>query len=173
MLMRPLTSLDEELYSGCGLWARSELEEMNDRFVAALEAAFQAGLESRTAAAATVRVGPRRNGSRLLAEQAAIGAAWNWFREAKFEATAVEVVARVRASCASVTAEQVRAEFKKRLYGSEPALWYARAVDQMAPVTASLDAALVALGVREPLESFLALVGCQGRLASAAPCFRT
>jgi hypothetical protein len=119
MLMRPLTSLDEELYSGCGLWARSELEEMNDRFVAALEAAFQAGLESRTAAAATVRVGPRRNGSRLLAQQAAIGAAWNWFREAKFEATAVEVVARVRASCASVTAEQVRAEFKKRLYGSD------------------------------------------------------
>jgi hypothetical protein len=53
------------------------------------------------------------------------------------------------------------------------ALWYARAVDQMAPVTASLDAVLVAPGVRELLESFLALVGCQGRLASAAPCFRT
>src|SRR5262245_51044989 len=112
-----LFDLDPELCSG--LWARSKLEEMNDRFVAALEAAFQAGLESRMAAAATVRVGPRLNGSRLLAEQAAIGAAWNWFREAKFEATAVEVVARVRASCASVTAEQVRAEFKKRLYGSE------------------------------------------------------
>jgi len=117
--LQRLTSLDDELYAGCGLWSRVQLEAMDAAFVAALEASFQAGLESRAAAAATVRVGPRRNGSRLLAEQAAIGAAWNWFKEAKFEATAVEVVARVRASCASVTAEQVRAEFKKRLYGSD------------------------------------------------------
>src|SRR5262249_48816163 len=169
LFVPPISDLDGQ----CGLWSRAELLEMDARFCEALERAFEAKLESRAAAAATVRLGPRLDGSRLLKEQVALGAAWNWFREAKFEATAVEVVARVRASCASVTAEQVRAEFKKRLYGSEPALWYARAVDQMAPVTASLDAALVALGVREPLESFLALVGCQGRLASAAPCFRT
>jgi|SRR5262249_16106864 len=119
MLMRPLTSLDEELYSGCGLWSRAELEAMDRKFVASVEAAFAAGSERREAAAATVQIKSSLNGSRLLAEQAAIGAAWNWFREAKFEATAVEVVARVRASCASVTAEQVRAEFKKRLYGSD------------------------------------------------------
>src|SRR5262249_34670998 len=108
-----------DLDGQCGLWSRAKLLVMDARFCDALEQAFEAKLESRAAAAATVRLGPRLNGSRLLKEQAAIGAAWNWFREAKFEATAVEVVARVRASCASVTAEQVRAEFKKRLVRSD------------------------------------------------------
>src|SRR5262249_19973638 len=106
----PIGDLDGQ----CGLWSRAELEAMDQKFVSAVERAFAAGLESRAAAGATVRLGTHLNGSRLLKEQAAIGAAWNWFREAKFEATPAEVVARVRASCASVTAEQVRVEFKKR-----------------------------------------------------------
>ena len=41
-------------------------------------------------------------------------------------------------------------------------MWYARAVDQMAPVTASLDAVLVAPGVRELLESFPGAGGLSG-----------
>ena len=89
------------------------LSQMNDRFTAAVETAFRAGLESPAAARATVRVGCE-NGSRLL-EEAAIGGAWRWFVDAKFQATAVEVLARVRASCASVTAERVREGFWRRL----------------------------------------------------------
>ena len=99
----------------CGDWSREQLERMDSRFVAAVELAFANGLESRASASATVRIG--RNGSRRLMGDAAIQAGWSWFRDAKFEATAVEVLARVRASCASVTAEQVRVEFKKRFKG--------------------------------------------------------
>lgn len=58
---------------GDGLWSREQFEEMDRRFVAAMELAFAKGVESRVAAAATVRIG--RNGSRRLAEEAAIGAA--------------------------------------------------------------------------------------------------
>jgi len=119
MLQRLNAPLDEELYSGCGLWAPSELERMNQSFVAAVEQAFANGGESRAAAAATVQIKSSLNGSRRLAIDGALGAAWDWFVGVKFEATAVEVVARVRASCASVTAEQVRVEFKKRLCGSD------------------------------------------------------
>jgi len=86
---------------------------MDAAFVAAVERAFELGLESRTAAAATVTF---RNDSRRLAEDAAIGAVWNWFVGVKFEATAVEVLARVRACYSSVTAEQVRVEFRRRLF---------------------------------------------------------
>jgi len=51
---------------------------------------------------------------------AAIGAAWNYLRtnmDAGVDVSAVEVLARVRAVCAYVTAEQVRVEFKKRFKG--------------------------------------------------------
>ena len=92
---------------------------MDSRFRAALERAFELGLESRAAAAATVQIKSSLNGSRRLAVDAALGAVWNWFKDLKFEATAVEVVARVQASCPDVTVEQVRADFKKRLYGSD------------------------------------------------------
>jgi|SRR5262245_15709103 len=114
MLFVPLIS---DLDGQCGDYTRDQLEQMNDRFVAVVERAFELGLESRAAAAATVRVGARRNGSRLLAEEAAIGAAWRWFVAAKFEATAVEILARVRVSCPGIAAEQVRVEFKKRFKG--------------------------------------------------------
>ena len=82
MLFVPISDLDGQ----CGLWSRTELEAMDQKFVAAVEAAFQSGLESRAAACATVRIGSVRN--RLLKEQAAIGAAWNWFRDAKFDVPA-------------------------------------------------------------------------------------
>src|SRR5262249_192002 len=56
MLERLNFPLDEELYSGCGLWSRAELETMDQKFVVAVEAAFAAGLERREAAAATVQI---------------------------------------------------------------------------------------------------------------------
>ena|SRR6516162_10886741 len=40
----------------CGDYTREQLIEMNDRFVAAVEATFAAGLESPSAAQATVKV---------------------------------------------------------------------------------------------------------------------
>jgi len=46
-----------------GPWTREQLIEMDARFVAALERAFEAGLESRASAAAQVKLpsaGPRR-----------------------------------------------------------------------------------------------------------------
>lgn len=47
----------------CGQWSREELEAQNARFAAALEQAFELGLESRTSAANQVKVkmngGPR------------------------------------------------------------------------------------------------------------------
>lgn len=112
MLQRLNSSLDEELLSGDGLWPRDQLEQMDASFVAAVERAFALGLESRVAAAATVVF---RNGSQRL-EEAAIEGAWRWFADAKFEATAVEVLKFVRARSLSVTAERVRVEFKRRLF---------------------------------------------------------
>jgi hypothetical protein len=109
MLQRLNSSLDEEVD---GVWPRARLEEMNNSFVAAVEAAFQAGNESLAAARATVQV---KSSSRRLAEEAAIGAAWRWFVDAKFEATAVEVLARVRVGYPNITAEQVREGFRWRV----------------------------------------------------------
>src|SRR5262245_51763484 len=106
MLFVPIPAdLDVELSNG--LWSRSELLEMDARFCEALERAFANGLESRASAAATVRVG------RLSAVDAerVIEAAWVWFRDAKFEATAVEVVAR----CSGIASERVREGIKRRL----------------------------------------------------------
>ena len=74
MLQRLNFPFDEELYAGDGLWSRDQLEAMNDRFVAAVERAFELGLESRAAAAATVRVNSLLNGSQRRAEEAAIEA---------------------------------------------------------------------------------------------------
>jgi hypothetical protein len=88
------------------------LEEMNRRFVAAVELAFAEGLESRAAAVATVRIGP--NGSRRLAEEAAIQAGWNWFVDAKFDVPAAAVVARVRAQCPNIESARIRAAFEWR-----------------------------------------------------------
>ena len=90
---------------------------MNQEFTAVVERAFELGLESRAAAGATYAVKSPLNGSRLLAEEAAIGAAWRWFVDAKFDVPAAAVLARVRAGYPDVTAEQVRVEFKKRFKG--------------------------------------------------------
>src|SRR5262249_42642104 len=80
----------------CGIWTREQFVQMNDRFVASVQAAFDQGLENPAAARATIRVKSSLKGSRRLAEDAAIGGVWNWFVGVKFEATAVEVMARVR-----------------------------------------------------------------------------
>jgi hypothetical protein len=97
-----------------GDWTRGELLEMDARFVAAVEAAFQAGLESRAAARATVK-------SRLVVAaspaqlEKAIGAAWTWFwrdKDADVPFSAVVAFVRIRFPC--VTAECVREGFERR-----------------------------------------------------------
>lgn len=96
-----------DLDAQSGTWSRSELLEQNDRFVAAVERAFANGLESRSAARATYAV----NGKRRLTVDAVVEAAWCWFKDdAKFEATAVEVLAR----CPGITPECVREGIKRR-----------------------------------------------------------
>jgi hypothetical protein len=50
-----------------GFWTREQLEEMNERFVAALEVAFQLGQECRSSASA--EFGGISNGSAALARQ--------------------------------------------------------------------------------------------------------
>ena len=113
MLQRtPFSDLDELN----GIWSREDLLAMNDRFVRAVFRALAAGHESPVVAAATIRIG--RNESRRLAEEAAIRGVWRLFVEAKFDMTAAEVMERVRAVCPDVTVEQVRAEFRRRLFGS-------------------------------------------------------
>jgi hypothetical protein len=107
MLQRLNSSFDEELLCGDGLWPRARLEEMNSSFVAAV-----AGDESLAAARATYAA----NGKRRLAEGAAIQEVWTWFVGVKFQATAVEILARARAVCPNIPAERVRVEFKRRLF---------------------------------------------------------
>jgi hypothetical protein len=105
MLFVPFSfDLDEQC--GDGLWSRAQLEEMNRFFVAAMEQAFANGGESRASAAATVRVGSRR-----LAEEKVIEAAWSWFQNIKFQAGIAEVLSR----CPGVAPERVRVGFRKRL----------------------------------------------------------
>jgi hypothetical protein len=109
LLVPPILDLDGQ----CGDYTREQLLEMDAAFVARVESAFQAGLESRVAAGATVRLESSLNGA---AEDAVIESAWRWFAEAKFQATAVEVLNFVRARSLSVTAERVRIAFKQRLF---------------------------------------------------------
>jgi len=52
-----------------GIWTREQLEEMNERFVAALEVAFQLGQEHRSSASA--EFGGIKNGPAGLARQRA------------------------------------------------------------------------------------------------------
>jgi hypothetical protein len=114
MLQRLTLSDLDELDRQCGLLSRSELEAMDAAFVARVEAAFRAGLESRVAAAATVRVG-HRNG-----RETAIESAWRYLRtnmDVGVDISFVEILAFARERCSRVTAEQVRVEFKKRFKG--------------------------------------------------------
>lgn len=109
LLVPPISDLDGQ----CGLWSRAELLEMDARFCEALERAFEAKLESRAAAAATVRLGPRLNGSRLLKEDAAIGAAWALLCNRKGDMTAAEVVKFVQARCPDIDVMRIRSEFNR------------------------------------------------------------
>src|SRR5262249_42298683 len=93
-----------------GDWTRQELEVMDAQFVAAVEAAFQAGLESRAAARATVRIGKPS----LVQLEAAIEAAWLWLWEKDGELPFAAIVARVRTQCPNVTVAVVRAGFERR-----------------------------------------------------------
>jgi hypothetical protein len=91
----------------CGLWTRSQLFEMDARFTARVEAAFQAGLESRSAARATVRVG--RNG-----KAAALEGAWKFLISKEGQVSASEVVAFVRERCPNIDQARVRAGLAER-----------------------------------------------------------
>ena len=110
MLFVPPFSLDsvDEI---CGDWTRDRLEEMNKNFVAAVERAFELGLESRAAAAATVVF---RNG-KAAAIEGAIGAAWDLLCSRKGEMAAAEVLAFVRELCSNVDPARVRAGLAERV----------------------------------------------------------
>jgi hypothetical protein len=114
MLFIPLI---DDLDGEYGLWTRPQLIEMDQKFVAAVERAFANGGESPVAARATVDVKASLNGSRRLAAEAAIEAAWLWLRgkmDESVDVAFVEVVEFVNARCSGVPASKVRAEFEKR-----------------------------------------------------------
>src|SRR5262249_24886594 len=106
-MLQRLASGDEV----CGAWTRSQLLEMDDRFVAAVMAAFQAGDESLAAARATVSF---RNG-KAAAIEGAIEAAWDLLCSKKGEMAASEVVAFVRERCLNIDRARMRAALAERL----------------------------------------------------------
>src|SRR5262249_33415761 len=106
--------LDEELLPSDGVYSRDQFERMNQEFTTAVLRAFELGLESRAAAAATVRVKSSLNGSRRLAEEAAIGAAWDLLCSRKGEMAAAEVLAFVRELC-PIDPVRVRAALEQRV----------------------------------------------------------
>jgi len=103
-----LDSADEQ----CGDYTRAELEEMDAAFVAAVEAAFQAGLESRAAASATVRF--KSLSGREAKIESAIEAAWDLLSSKRGDMTALEVLSFVRARVPGVALERVRFGFELR-----------------------------------------------------------
>ena len=84
---------------------------MNQEFVGRVEAAFSAGLESRAAASATVRVG--RNG-RETAIETAIQGAWDFLCSKRGDLTAREVVEFVRARVPNVDQACIRSGLDRR-----------------------------------------------------------
>jgi hypothetical protein len=109
MLQRLISFDDEQL----GTWSRDQLEVMDAAFVARVEAAFQAGLESRSAAAASVKMNGKQR-----ADEIAIELAWRWLREnmdANVDVSFVEVVGFVHARCPGVDRARIGAEIKRRL----------------------------------------------------------
>ena len=122
-MLQRLNSFFDELDERCGLWSRSELEDMNDRFVAAVEAAFQSGRESRKAAAATVRVGTALNGSRQRAVEAAIEGAWKFLCDERGDLPFAEVLVFVRKRVPGVDEVRVREGFLQRLRERTGELW--------------------------------------------------
>ena len=101
LFVPPISDLDGQ----CGTWTREQLSQMNDRFVAVVELAFAKGLESRVAAAATVRAGHR---------EAVIEAAWRYLLVNMDEGKDV-TFAEILARCPGVSPERVRADLKRRL----------------------------------------------------------
>src|SRR5262245_28313055 len=106
MLFVPPFSLDSADGVCSGTWTREQLLAMDACFTAAVLRALELGLESRAAAAATYAASGKQRADEITVELA-----WRWFRDAKFEATAVEVIAR----CPGVALERVRVGFKQRL----------------------------------------------------------
>src|SRR5262249_6034411 len=111
LFVPPISDLDGQ----CGLWSRAELETMDQKFVVAVEAAFQSGLESRAAASSTVRVKSPLNGSQRLAEESAIGAAWAHLCDRRGEVSASEIVGYVRERCPDVDVSRIRFGIEQRL----------------------------------------------------------
>jgi hypothetical protein len=111
MLQRLNFSLDEELLCGDGVWPRDRLLTMDASYTAAVERAFELGLESRAAAAATVSF---RNGKAAALESALEGA-WNSLISKRGEMAASEVVAYVRARCPGVDVLCIRFGIEQRL----------------------------------------------------------
>jgi len=107
MLFVPLSFADP-IDEVCGVWSRDQLEEMDRRFVAAMELAFAKGLESRAAAAATYAVNGKQH------TEAVIEAAWRYLRT-NMDAGIDVSFAEVQARCPGVFPERVRASFKRRL----------------------------------------------------------
>jgi hypothetical protein len=111
MLQRLNFSLDEELLCGDGVWPRDRLLTMDASYTAAVERAFELGLESRAAAAATVSF---RNG-KAAALEGALEGAWNSLISKRGEMAASEVVAYVRARCPGVDVSRIRFGIEQRL----------------------------------------------------------
>ena len=103
-MLQRLASGDEV----CGAWTRSQLLEMDDRFVAAIEAAFRAGGESLAVARATVSF---RNGKvgKAAAIEGAIEGAWD------FLCSKGGQVSALRARCPGVDAPRIRFGIEQRL----------------------------------------------------------
>jgi len=141
MLQRLSGTVDEEFYPGCGLWSRSQFEAMDSAFCARVEAAFQAGLESRKAAAATVRT--VRNGDARQVE-AAIEAGWQELCRLRGEISFSEIVQFVRKRCL-VDPEVIRMGFAQRLRERGSEFWADSAPDLLAP---KVDAAIRSNGSR-------------------------
>jgi len=115
-MLQRLNSFFDELDERCGLWSRSELEDMNDRFTAAVEAAFQSGRESRASASATIRLNGDARRVEVVVERA-----WVWFcqRDREEEVAFSEVLAR----CPGVDPCKVREGFARRFKQLGPEVW--------------------------------------------------
>jgi hypothetical protein len=90
---------------------------MDDRFVAACEAAFASGGESRIAAAATVQIkslnGKSLNGKGAVLESA-LEAVWDMLCRKRGDMTALEVLAFVRERVPNIDQVRVREELRLR-----------------------------------------------------------
>src|SRR5262245_834602 len=108
-MLQRLASGDEV----CGTRTRSQLLEMDERFVGAVEAAFQAGGESLAVARATVSF---RNGKvgKAAAIEGAIEGAWDFLCSKGGQVSASEIVGYVRARCPGVDAPRIRFGIEQR-----------------------------------------------------------